>query len=152
MNILSDYIWMFVKSKSFEYTVDYFIVVHPFYTSYLFQSMMMAINISISHINIKQWWWSMCLYLIYISSNDDDLCVQILYHFHAMMMINVSISHIHNKQWSMCLYLISISSNDHLLFLILSEDSEDIYYNWTIILPEELARHQRWSLKRWCNR
>ena len=50
--LLSDYNWMFVKSESFEYTVDYLIVVHPIYISYLFQSMMI-INVSISHIHIK---------------------------------------------------------------------------------------------------
>ena len=38
---LSDNDWMFDKSESFEYTVNYLIVVHPIYISYLFQSMMM---------------------------------------------------------------------------------------------------------------
>ena len=38
---LSDCDWMFDKSESFEYTVNYLIVVHPIYISYLFQSMMM---------------------------------------------------------------------------------------------------------------
>ena len=39
--LLSDYNWMFDKSESFEYTVNYLIVAHPIYISYLFQSMMM---------------------------------------------------------------------------------------------------------------
>ena len=57
------------------------------------------INVSVSHIHLQQWWWSMCLYLISISSNDDDRYVYISYPYQAMMMINVSISHIHIKQW-----------------------------------------------------
>lgn len=54
------------------------------------------INVSKSHIDIKQWWWSMCLYLIFISSNDDDECVCISVPYQAMMMsmINVSICHV----------------------------------------------------------
>jgi hypothetical protein len=62
----------------------------------------MIMIVSISHIFIMKWWWSMYLYFIFISSNYDDQYVQLV------------ISQIHTKQWSfsMRLHLISISNND----------------------------------------
>ena len=90
-------------------------------------------------------WWSMCLYLIStsnnnddnqclisISSNDNDQCVYISFPYPAMMMINLSTSHIYVKQccWLMCLYLISLSSND--------DDDQFVYIFYDI--------KQRWLL------
>jgi len=71
---------------------------HCFYILHPYQEMTM-INISISHIHIKQWWSSIYLYLISISSIDDDHCVNISYPYQAMITTTLSMSHIHIKQW-----------------------------------------------------
>jgi hypothetical protein len=92
ISLLSDDVsacdWMFDKSKSFKHGVSYFIVFIQ--------------------------WWSMCLYLISISSNDENQFIYISYPYQAMMMINIYISHIFIKQWwwSTCLFLLSISCNN----------------------------------------
>jgi len=105
---LSDCNWIYDKSKS--ESVEQIFIVALSYIQY------------ISHIQIKQWRWSMCLNLISISSNDDYRCVYISYlnqaimiislcllvsslyisyPYQAMMMINVSTVHLHIKQ---CVY------------------------------------------------
>ena len=91
------------------------------YISYPHQEIMI-IDVSISHIHIKPWWWpmwqypishihikqwfSLFLYLTSISRNDDD---QYIY-----------ISYIKQWRWSIYLYLISILSNDDHQYIYIS--------------------------------
>jgi hypothetical protein len=130
------------------------------YISYPYQTMMM-INVYLSHIFIKQWWWSMYLYLISISNNDDDHCIYISclyqammiidvsydsYPYQAMMMTIASLSHIHIMQWwwSMFLYLKFLSRNDDDQFVCIFYDIKQ--WSWLMCISHIHIKQWWWSI------